>query len=144
MTRKYLISIIIIAIATAYADDNDETYINVSLLPIYQQECGSCHIAYPAGMLPSISWQQIMTSLQKHFGSDASLDPTIISKISSWLTTNASKKINTPPENRITRTKWFIHEHQEINNSVWQRLDIRNASNCSACHTKATQGQYGK
>ena len=44
--------------------------------PTYQQtECASCHLAYPAGLLPAASWQRLMNNLPRHFGTDASLDP---------------------------------------------------------------------
>lgn len=37
--------------------------ISVSVKPvdntIYEKECGSCHFAYPAGLLPSNSWKRI-------------------------------------------------------------------------------------
>ena len=42
--------------------------------PAYVQECGSCHAAYPPGMLPARSWQRVMGGLDRHYGSDASLD----------------------------------------------------------------------
>ena len=44
------------------------------LLPAYVQECGSCHVPYPPGLLPNESWQRLMANLPQHFGTDASLD----------------------------------------------------------------------
>jgi len=44
--------------------------------PAYKAECGSCHVAYPPQLLPGASWQQLMAQLERHFGSDASLDAT--------------------------------------------------------------------
>ena len=44
------------------------------VLPAYQQECESCHLAYPTRMLPASSWHRIMGGLDQHYGSDASLD----------------------------------------------------------------------
>ncbi|NML15911.1 hypothetical protein [Azohydromonas caseinilytica] len=40
--------------AAVLADDHR----GVPLLPAYRQECGSCHVAYPPGMLPAASWQR--------------------------------------------------------------------------------------
>src|SRR3990170_4941454 len=40
----------------------------------WRQECASCHIAYAPGLLPAESWRKVMAGLDKHFGSDASLD----------------------------------------------------------------------
>ena len=39
--------------------------------PAYTQECGSCHLAYPPGLLPALSWQRLMGGLDRHFGTDA-------------------------------------------------------------------------
>ena len=41
---------------------------------VYTQECGSCHLAFPPSLLPKASWQRVMSGLDKHYGSDASLD----------------------------------------------------------------------
>lgn len=38
------------------------------LLPKYRQECASCHIAYPPGMLPASSWQRIVGIAPMAFG----------------------------------------------------------------------------
>ena len=40
----------------------------------WKAECGSCHVAYPAQLLPATSWQRLMKGLDKHFGTDASVD----------------------------------------------------------------------
>lgn len=40
----------------------------------YDTECASCHMAYPPGLLGQKNWQNIMSGLNKHFGTDASLD----------------------------------------------------------------------
>ena len=32
---------------------------------LYAEECGSCHFAYPPGLLPASSWQQVMTGDRK-------------------------------------------------------------------------------
>ena len=40
----------------------------------YRDECGSCHVAYPPGLLPAVSWQRLMSDLPRHYGTDASLD----------------------------------------------------------------------
>ena len=42
----------------------------------YADECGSCHYAYPPGLLPSKSWAKLLDekALSNHFGEDATLD----------------------------------------------------------------------
>ena len=35
--------------------------------PTYAEECGSCHLAYPPGLLPAASWAKLMAGLRQHF-----------------------------------------------------------------------------
>lgn len=109
-----------------------------------QWRCAACHMAYPPGMLPASSWQAIMTSLPKHYGSDASLDAASVSKLSAWLMANAAPVSARPAQDRITRAGWFVREHDEIAPSVWQRASIKSAANCMACHAGAEQGDFNE
>jgi mono/diheme cytochrome c family protein len=131
---------------TAFADSNTAT---VPLLPIYKQECAACHIAYPAGMLPAGSWKRLMSGLNKHYGTDASLDAKSLSEISGWLDGHAGtyKRVSEmPPDDRITKSAWFIRKHneREVSPAVWKRASVGSASNCIACHTNAAQGSYSE
>jgi mono/diheme cytochrome c family protein len=119
----------------------------VPLLPKYKQECASCHVAYPPGMLPAASWQRLMKGLPQHFGTDASLDAASVQQISAWLKTNAGtngRAREAPPQDRITRSAWFVREHDEVPAAVWKRQAVRSAANCSACHTQADQGDFNE
>ena len=51
----------------------------------YEAECASCHMAYPPGLLSEKSWQNVMDSLHKHFGTDASMDQKDQLEITNWL-----------------------------------------------------------
>lgn len=113
--------------------------------PAYTQECGSCHLAYPPGMLPARSWQRIMGGLEQHYGSDASLDAAAVREIAGWLQANAgtSKRVREqPPEDRITRAEWFVRKHREIAPQIWKLPSVKSAANCAACHTGAEQGRF--
>jgi hypothetical protein len=119
----------------------------VAAPPKYQQECASCHVAYPAGMLPRASWQRIMNNLPHHFGTDASLDPATLSELSSWLSANAGtyKRVKEePPQDRITRSAWFTRKHDEVPASAWKLPAVKSASNCNACHAQAQQGDFNE
>ncbi|MEY3427514.1 MAG: hypothetical protein RIS60_866, partial [Pseudomonadota bacterium] len=52
----------------------DKPLMPATVLPAYKAECASCHMAYPPAMLSKSSWQRIMGGLDKHYGTDASLD----------------------------------------------------------------------
>lgn len=115
------------------------------LLPRYRQECSACHVAYPPRMLPAASWQRLLAHLPYHFGTDASLDAPTIMELSAWLTAHAARSgraPDAPPQDRITRSTWFVHEHGKLPSAVWKRPAIRSAANCAACHSGAEQGVF--
>ena len=111
----------------------------------WKAECSACHMAYPPGLLPASSWQAMMGSLDKHFGTDASLDAVAVKEILPFLEANAApepRKPSAEPTLRITETAWFKHEHDEISALTWKNPKIKSASNCAACHTQAEQGNF--
>jgi hypothetical protein len=114
----------------------------------YLSECGSCHLAYPPGLLPAVSWQRMMQGLERHYGTDASLDPAVTAELSSWLQANAGtyKRVRgeAPPEDRITLSRWFAHKHDEVAPDVFKRPAIKSAANCAACHEGAQQGDFNE
>jgi hypothetical protein len=113
--------------------------------PAYLQECGSCHIAYPPGLLPAASWKRLMTGLDRHFGSDASLDEATTRRLADWLQANAatgSRRAEPPPQDRITRAAWFQREHRKIDAEVWTLPSVKSPANCGACHTQAERGRF--
>ena len=113
----------------------------------YDSECASCHMAYPPGLLSEKSWQNVMSSLGKHFGTDASIDEKERLEISKWLGANAAtrqKYAEVAPDNRITKTTWFIRKHNEIKADVWKRASIKSPANCGACHINAADGVFSE
>lgn len=117
----------------------------------WQNECGSCHVPFPAKRLPAASWQKIMGNLGDHYGTDASIDDAALTKqISTFLVKNAgdparyqdSKGAAVPM--RITETRWFVREHDEVGAGVWKRPSIKSASNCGACHQGAADGNFSE
>lgn len=111
----------------------------------YETECASCHMAYPPGLLGQKNWQNIMTELEKHFGTDASLDTKTRTEITNWLVKYAAtqKKYATmAPDNRMTKSSWFVKEHDEISAATWKRNSIKSAANCMACHKDAVTGGF--
>lgn len=114
---------------------------------LHQQECTSCHVAYPPGLLPAASWQRIMGNLNKHFGADASLDAVSARDISAWLVAHAGtgrRGGEEPAQDRITKAQWFVRQHDEVSASVWKRASVGSPSNCSACHAEAAKGNFNE
>ncbi len=117
------------------------------MLPQYRQECAACHLAYPPGMLPARSWNRIMGGLDRHYGTDASLDAATVAQIGKWLEGNAGtyKRVSeAPPDDRITRSAWFGRKHRELDATVWRLASVKSAANCAACHGRAEQGRFGE
>jgi cytochrome c553 len=126
--------------ASAHADSDSR----VPLLPAYVQECGSCHVAFAPGLLPAASWQRLMADLGRHFGSDASLDAAMTRTLSGWLATHAGsgkRAASVPRDDRITQGSWFVNEHRDVRHVIGS-AQVKSASDCAACHTRAADGSY--
>lgn len=111
----------------------------------YAAECASCHIPYAPGLLPSKSWLGIMDSLDKHYGTDASIDAQSVTEISAWLnkySATSRKFAEASSDNRISSSAWFARKHREVSKNVWLRASVKSRANCSACHTQAAQGDF--
>jgi hypothetical protein len=103
----------------------------------WKAECGSCHVAYPPQLLPAQSWQRLMSQLERHFGTDAGLEPAVAAEISAFLERYSAtgKRARAGDQTlRITQTAWFLREHHEVR--------PKNAANCAICHTTAEQGDF--
>jgi len=126
--------------------------------PTYEEECSSCHMAYPPGLLPARSWKKVMAGLETHFGDNAELDEETFKNISDFLISNSadtsdyrrSRKImrslnsdDTPI--RISETPYIKHEHDEIPDKlIKHNKKVNSLANCNACHSKAEQGLYSE
>jgi diheme cytochrome c len=111
----------------------------------WKSECGSCHIAYPPQLLPAESWRRLMSGLDRHFGTDASIDPAAAAEIGAFLErhSGSGRRARGAGDGlRITETAWFAHEHDEVSPAVWTRPAVKSAANCAACHTAADQGDF--
>lgn len=121
--------------------------------PAYLAECGSCHEPYHPSLLPGAAWQALMGNLGKHFGDDASLDPTRQKEITAWLAMNAAETWDTEAASRlrafggaaplrITELPYWRKRHADIPDSVFARSSIRSKAHCSACHQDAASGRF--
>lgn len=116
--------------------------------PAFRAECGSCHLAFPPGLLAADDWRRVMASLDKHYGDNASLDEPTRRTIEDFLARNAgsSWKLGNadgvPP--RLTLTGWFRHKHDEVPAAAWKDTAVGSAANCAACHTRAEAGSFRK
>ena len=135
---------------TAKARGDEAASLRTPMPATYRDECAACHVAYPPGLLPAASWRNLMSNLPRHFGADASLDPSTVKELVGWLEANAGtdRKVRrdpgSPPEDRITRSSWFVHEHDEVAPATWKLPAVKSPSNCTACHGGADQGDFSE
>jgi hypothetical protein len=122
----------------AVADDGLPVPVN----PTWKTECGACHVPYPPRRLPARSWRAVMSALDRHFGSDASLEPRAAAEVAAFLERHAGRDRGGPATTRITETAWFQKEHRKVAAATWRRADVRSAANCGACHPGAERGDY--
>lgn len=109
----------------------------------YIAECASCHVPFPARMLPAASWSAIVGTLDRHYGVDASVDSVTAHELTRWLTENASQRATArPPEDRLTRGTDFLRKHRDVPASVWSGTSVKSPANCSACHSDGTDGAF--
>lgn len=110
----------------------------------WKTECGSCHLAYPPQLLPAPAWRRMMAGLDKHFGSDASIDARSAAEIGAFLENNAGqgKRGSDSGTLRVSETPWFRRKHDEVAASTWNNPKVQTAANCSACHAGAERGDF--
>ncbi len=136
---------------------HDETYgdndrLNLTATdPLYVEECGSCHMAYPAMLLPGRSWQKIMAGLDDHFGDNAELDAPTRQQIEEHLVRESERvsyqklfrNLGDATPKRVTELPYFVHEHDEIPaRFVTGNERVKSLSQCNTCHRDAEGGRF--
>jgi hypothetical protein len=102
---------------------------------LYVRECASCHLAYPPELMTAPGWKRVMSQLDRHFGSDASLDTPTRDGVAAFLAQRASSR---EKHARISKTVWFVREH---GTAPPPKISF---ANCSACHTRAEQADFNE
>ncbi len=113
----------------------------------WEQECSSCHVAYPPAFLPAASWRKLTSTLDKHFGVDASLPPEQTTEVTNFLVKNAASRWSgSAAPLRITESRWYTRQHnsEEISPAVWKRVSVKSHANCGACHGDAAKGIFSE
>ena len=120
---------------------------------MYLAECGACHMAYPASLLPQRSWRALMGGFDDHFGENAELLPQQQEQLTAYLVAYAADAGgsrfgygllrgvgDTRAPLRITELAYFRHEHDEIPESlVTGNPQVRSYSQCQACHGRGAE-----
>ena len=156
---KYLIFLTLI-INSLFADSYSSNKTDVAPVnnTLYIKECGSCHFPYQPGLLPANAWNKMMVTLDKHFGTDAAIEPEDLQTLSKYLDDNsAEKNMQYKRSNRIvssikagkipdsiSTTPYIIQKHKNIQKNLITQKEVKGLFNCMACHTTADKGIYNE
>lgn len=90
----------------------------------YRSECGSCHVAFPPGLLSGSwgflsgdGWREVMNDLPKHFGDTVELEEATRREITDYLLRYAadSRRFDARGDTpRLTSTTWFMRMHGAV------------------------------
>jgi hypothetical protein len=152
-----VLSMILLTLPAMADEDDMSRGVIVATDKQYMDECGACHFAYPPGLLPSRSWDKLLSSLNDHFGENAELDAKTVASLNAYLTNNAADKVrnrlsrriadsvaHTTPL-RITDTPYFKREHREVpQRLVKDNPQVQSFSKCQVCHTRAAEGSFSE
>ena len=87
----------------------------------------------------------MMSSLDKHFGTNAELDAEDFKIISNYLQRNSANREQRMAKTlRISDTPWFKEDHSEVPKRVWSNPPVKSPSNCAACHVHAEEGDWSE
>lgn len=121
---------------------------------MYRAECGSCHLAYPPGLLPAASWRRLLGGLEEHFGDNAELDASARTRLVGWLTNNSAQSggdkrgrkivrtLDEPAPLRVSQTPYILRKHKKVKDEVFERPSVGGRANCVACHVDAERGDF--
>ena len=124
-----------------------------------RSECGDCHMVFPPQRLTKNAWTKIMTTLDNHFGEDASLDDATAKHIEAYLVAHALdakggirtemrlkawKKKGIVDPLRITETPEWTRHHTKKRRYHLMAKDVgyTGGTNCIKCHKGAERGLY--
>lgn len=121
----------------------------------WQEECGSCHLAYHPSLLPARSWEALFARQADHFGDDLMLDADIVAALQAFARAHAAEQQESeaalkiarsvPPQQaplRITETPYWRHKHAGIDAAAWKSARVHGKGDCAACHYDAEKATF--
>jgi hypothetical protein len=134
MKDKWLVSVLVLMLVYQGAVAAEDVWQTHESSPVWQSECGSCHMAFPPALLSRGNWQAMMQGLDKHFGVNASLEPKVRDEIDAFLLRNSGSSWSREADSlRITETGYFKKRHRGGINML-NNGRIKSLADCMACH----------
>ncbi len=122
----------------------------------YASECGSCHFAYQAGLLPARSWRGIMSNLHDHFGDNAEVAVKARQAIQEYLVAHAADVSDNQRSRavmesldraevplRVTTSPYIAGVHGGLLDPLrGGQPRMESLGDCNACHLTANEGAF--
>lgn len=118
----------------------------------WNDECGSCHLAYHPSLLPARSWARTFAEQDSHFGEDLGLSDESLQHLQDYAARNAAEALASPvawkmatsiaagqAPLRISATGYWEQRHASVDEEIWKRT--RRAA-CGKCHRDAEAGSF--
>lgn len=118
----------------------------------WNDECGSCHLAYHPSLLPARSWSKMFAEQRSHFGEDLDLNSKSLQHLQAYAAHNAAEALASPvawkmattiaaaaAPLRISTTAYWEQRHASLDPSTWERVP---RSGCGKCHRDAEAGTF--
>lgn len=119
---------------------------------LYEEECGACHHAFHPSLNTKENWSLIMSSLQDHYGDDASLSQSTEQSLLTFLSKHDALNFDTEvaweigrrkqASQRITDSMYWKDRHREIPATTFESPPVFVAVNCNQCHQDAGIGLF--
>ena len=156
---------LVLAASAAHADDAKESrgffsrqkeFQPVSLAA-YQEECSSCHFAYPPGLLPEASWRKLFepAALVDHFGENIEMKEKLRLELFGYARNNAAEhsdakrarkvlaSLDGAAPTKISEIPYIRRKHLDIPaEQLKDNPKVGSIAQCDACHTEAAQGSF--
>lgn len=116
---------------------------------IYAAACGGCHWAYAPQLLPKKSWENMVTSLDDHFGNKVVLSEQEKTVVRDYLLGNAADvsatkigrkvmhSLGGATPSRVVEVPHIQRKHRKLASAVLARKGVGGLANCIACHPGA-------
>src|SRR5258708_4184622 len=122
----------------------------------YASECGSCHFAYQAGLLPARSGRGIMSNLHDHFGDNAEVQVKARPAIQDYLVAHAADGSDNQRSRPVMESLDLAHVPLRVTTSPYiggvhgglleplrgGQPRMESLGDCNACHLTAVEGAF--
>jgi len=141
-------------IANTHTENSDRWY-DISLskqYDTYANECSDCHFLYHPSLNTKRQWSAMLSSLENHYGEDASLSPESLEHLIKFFNDNNQSHFDTrisveigqseSSSGRITDRKFWTETHSNLDDSLFKTPPVYSPANCDACHLDAESGLF--